>query len=85
MGRTARGVRGMGLRDGDTVVAMDALAPEAAGDLLTLCENGFGKRTPVEEYRPQSRAGLGLITIKVTERNGKHACVALSPPHVPDL
>jgi DNA gyrase subunit A len=71
MGRQARGVRGMGLREGDKVVAMDAIAPEAAEDLLTLCEKGFGKRTPVAEYRSQSRAGLGLITIKVTERNGK--------------
>ncbi len=71
MGRQARGVRGMGLRDSDTVVAMDTLAPEAGEDLLTLCENGFGKRTAVSDYRPQSRAGLGLITIKVTERNGK--------------
>jgi len=71
MGRQARGVRGMGLREGDTVVAMDAIAPEAAEDLLTLCEKGYGKRTNVSEYRSQSRAGLGLITIKVTERNGK--------------
>jgi DNA gyrase subunit A len=39
-------------------------------DLLTVCENGYGKRTPVADYRPQSRAGLGLITIKVSERNG---------------
>jgi DNA gyrase subunit A len=71
MGRTARGVRGMGLREGDTVVAMDRVAPESDEDLLTLCENGYGKRTSVSEYRDQSRAGLGLITIKVTERNGK--------------
>ncbi|MBK8713864.1 MAG: DNA gyrase subunit A [Deltaproteobacteria bacterium] len=71
MGRQARGVRGMGLRDGDTVVAMDAVSPDAQEDLLTLCENGYGKRTSVTEYRTQSRAGLGLITIKVTERNGK--------------
>ncbi len=71
MGRQARGVRGMGLREGDTVVAMDAVAPDATVDLLTVCENGYGKRTPVSDYRSQSRAGLGLITIKVTERNGK--------------
>ncbi len=71
MGRQARGVRGMGLREGDTVVAMDSVAPESDEDLLTVCENGYGKRTPVSEYRGQSRAGLGLITIKVTGRNGK--------------
>ncbi|HET6584913.1 MAG TPA: DNA gyrase subunit A, partial [Nannocystaceae bacterium] len=71
MGRTARGVRGMGLREGDKVVAMDAVAPESDEDILTLCENGSGKRTPASDYRAQSRAGLGLITIKVTGRNGK--------------
>src|SRR5262249_50575229 len=53
MGRQARGVRGMGLREGDTVVAMDAVAPESDEDLLTLCEKGYGKRTPVSEYRGQ--------------------------------
>src|SRR5690606_31183793 len=47
-----------------------AVLPDAEGDVLTLCENGYGKRTPVSEYRTQSRAGLGLITIKVTDRNG---------------
>jgi DNA gyrase subunit A len=71
MGRQARGVRGMGLREGDKVVAMDAVAPDSDEDILTLCENGYGKRTPASDYRAQSRAGLGLITIKVTGRNGK--------------
>ena len=73
MGRTARGVRGMGLRDGDAVVNMLVLDREADQDtqLLTVCENGYGKRTPQDEYRGQSRAGLGLKTIKVSKRNGK--------------
>jgi DNA gyrase subunit A len=70
MGRNARGVRGMGLRDEDHVVGMVVVLPDAEGDVLTLCENGYGKRTAVSEYRTQSRAGLGLITIKVTDRNG---------------
>jgi DNA gyrase subunit A len=70
MGRNARGVRGMGLRDNDHVVGMAGVLPDAEGDVLTLCEKGYGKRTPVSEYRTQSRAGLGLITIKVTDRNG---------------
>jgi DNA gyrase subunit A len=70
MGRNARGVRGMGLRDADHVVGMVVVRADAEGDVLTLCENGYGKRTPVSEYRTQSRAGLGLITIKVTDRNG---------------
>jgi DNA gyrase subunit A len=72
MGRNARGVRGMSLRDDDQVVTMNSFDPGAEGEwqVLTLCERGFGKRTPVDDYRAQSRAGLGLITIKVTERNG---------------
>ena len=72
MGRNARGVRGMSLRGDDEVVTLNSLDPDAEGDwhVLTLCENGYGKRTAAAEYRAQSRAGLGLITIKVTERNG---------------
>ncbi|MCH9686393.1 MAG: DNA gyrase subunit A [Deltaproteobacteria bacterium] len=72
MGRNARGVRGMGLRGDDTVVAMSRLSAENDAELqvLTICGNGYGKRTPAEEYRLQSRAGLGLITIKVNDRNG---------------
>ncbi len=72
MGRNARGVRGMGLRGDDKVVAMSRLGSEAGADLgvLTICENGYGKRTACSDYRAQSRAGLGLITIKVNERNG---------------
>jgi len=70
MGRTARGVRGMALREQDEVVTMNTLEPESSWQVLTLCANGYGKRTPAMEYRTQSRAGLGLITIKVSERNG---------------
>ncbi len=73
MGRTARGVRGMGLREGDEVVNIMVLkrGEEDEIGLLTVCENGYGKRTPASEYRSQSRSGLGLKTIKVSERNGK--------------
>jgi DNA gyrase subunit A len=73
MGRTARGVRGMGLREGDAVVNMLVLDRETDADVqfLTVCEKGYGKRTPAEEYRPQSRSGLGLKTIKVSTRNGQ--------------
>jgi DNA gyrase subunit A len=71
MGRTARGVKGMSLREGDAVVSMLVLSPECTDSLLTLCAKGYGKRTPAPDYRPQSRAGLGLITIKVTDRNGR--------------
>ena len=69
MGRTACGVRGINLREGDEVVDMVLLDPMAT--LLTVCENGYGKRTSFEEYRIQSRGGFGIINIKTSERNGK--------------
>jgi DNA gyrase subunit A len=69
MGRVSRGVKGIKLRQRDAVVAM-VIAEEKAS-LLTVCENGYGKRTTLGDYRPQGRGGLGLINIKTTERNGK--------------
>ncbi|HUT60350.1 MAG TPA: DNA gyrase subunit A [Phycisphaerae bacterium] len=69
MGRTAAGVRGVNLRDGDEVVDMAIMDPMAS--LLTVCENGHGKRTSFEEYRVQSRGGYGVINIRATKRNGK--------------
>jgi DNA gyrase subunit A len=69
MGRSARGVRGMTLAQDDRVVAMVAMNP---GDsVLTVCENGYGKRTSIDEYRKTRRGGKGVINIKATERNGK--------------
>ncbi|MEM7253013.1 MAG: DNA gyrase subunit A [Pseudomonadota bacterium] len=67
MGRASRGVRGMSLADGQEVIAL-MLADE--GKVLTATENGFGKCTPIDEYRPQNRAGMGLIAIQTSERNG---------------
>lgn len=69
MGRTAAGVRGINLRKGDEVVGM-AVADEMA-TLLTVCENGHGKRTGFDEYRVQTRGGYGVINIRTTDRNGK--------------
>jgi len=69
MGRVSRGVRGIKLRAKDTVV--DMVIAEEKSSLLTVCENGYGKRTSLDNYRPQSRGGLGLINIKTTTRNGK--------------
>jgi len=69
MGRPARGVRGIRLRARDAVVGMVVVDRQAT--LLTVCENGYGKRTGFEQYRSQSRGGLGLINIKTTDRNGK--------------
>lgn len=71
MGRTARGVRAITLEDNDEVVSLSVLNSENSGQaLLSICENGYGKRTNVEEYRVQSRGGKGVIDIKTTERNG---------------
>ncbi len=70
MGRTARGVRGIDLEGEDRVVA--AVAADDVGDraLLTVTRRGYGKRTPLSEYRPQSRYGKGLVDIETGDRNG---------------
>ena len=69
MGRTAAGVRGISIGSDDEVVGMEILAPGAT--ILTVTENGFGKRTPLEDYRVQKRGGQGIITIRTSDRNGK--------------
>ena len=69
MGRSAVGVRGIRLDEGDAVC--DMVVTDGTGTLLTVCENGYGKRTEVAEYREQSRGGKGIIDIRTTERNGK--------------
>ena len=72
MGRTAKGVRGIRLASGDSVVGMEQAPREGAQpDVLSVCENGYGKRTEFSEYRTQNRGGSGVITIKTTERNGQ--------------
>jgi len=68
MGRTAFGVRGLTLRDDDIVVGMEVVKP--GGTLLTVTERGFGKRTEIDEYRVQSRGGVGVINITTSDRNG---------------
>lgn len=68
MGRATVGVRGIKLRKGDFVV--DMVIPEENATLLTVCENGYGKRTELGDYRTQSRGGIGLIDIKTSDRNG---------------
>jgi DNA gyrase subunit A len=71
MGRTARGVRGMLLEDDDRLIGMETVTDATAATLVTVTENGYGKRTDLDEYRVQSRGGKGIITIKTSERNGK--------------
>ena len=73
MGRTARGVRGMSLAQDDVVVDMAAAGPTSS--ILTICENGFGKRTDVTAYRLTRRGGKGVINIRATERNGRVVAV----------
>jgi len=85
MGRSARGVNGVKLRDDDcrapsvrgpdAVVGLVAIGPEDPRDLLTVTWHGYGKRTPLTEYRTQSRYGYGLVDIKANERNGHVADV----------
>jgi len=69
MGRAAYGVKGIELEEADEVVALEVVA--AGGTVLTVTENGYGKKTSLDEYRVQSRGGKGLINIKTAGRNGK--------------
>jgi DNA gyrase subunit A len=75
MGRQSRGVRGIEVRreggDDDAVVSLTVVPAETADTLLTVSEHGYGKRTVLAEYRPQHRGGMGLLTMKANERNGK--------------
>mgnify|MGYP000246938764 FL=1 len=75
MGRSARGVRAVDLQDGDRVAGLVATDETDDRALLTVTRNGYGKRTPLAEYRPQSRYGKGLVDIDTGERNGRVATV----------
>lgn len=70
VGRTARGVRGIALSKKNAVIGMVTITGESQSSILTVTERGYGKRTQVEEYRTQSRAGKGVISVKVTNKNG---------------
>ncbi len=70
MGRMAHGVRGITLEDGDEVIGMETITPDSTTQILTVTEGGYGKRTPVTEYRITGRGGKGIISVKTTERNG---------------
>ncbi len=71
MGRTSRGVRGMLLEGEDCVIGMEVVSDTTSATLVTVTENGYGKRTDLAEYRLQGRGGKGIITIKTSERNGQ--------------
>jgi DNA gyrase subunit A len=70
MGRQARGVRGMNLEEGDYLVGMEVVEDEKSL-VLSISEHGYGKRTPLDEYRLTARGGKGVINMKTTARNGK--------------
>ena len=71
MGRNARGVRSIRLEEGEYVVG--AVAVSDGEQVLTITENGYGKRSPVEDYRPQTRGGKGIIGQNITEKTGQLA------------
>ena len=70
VGRTAQGVIGIRLDEDDSVIGMESIISNIKGTLLAITENGFGKRTELEEYRVQNRGGRGVITYKVTPKTG---------------
>jgi DNA gyrase subunit A len=71
MGRMAYGVKGITLEEGNDVIGMETITPDSTTAILTVTEGGYGKRTPVGEYRIQGRGGKGIISVKTTERNGQ--------------
>ncbi len=77
MGRTARGVRGMMIGKEDEIIGMEVVSDATAATLVSITENGYGKRTSLDEYRVQSRGGKGIITIKTGGRNGQVVDVKL--------
>jgi DNA gyrase subunit A len=77
MGRDARGVRGMDLREGDRLVGMVTFARDSTDQLMTVCQRGYGKRTNLGDYPTKNRGGKGVITIKTSARNGKVSAIRI--------
>lgn len=71
MGRVSQGVIGIKLDKDDYVIGMESIVTGSKQTLLTITENGFGKRTELDEYRVQVRAGKGVITYKITPKTGE--------------
>jgi len=71
MGRVSQGVIGIKLDKDDTVIGMESIVSGSKQTLLAITENGFGKRTELDEYRVQTRAGKGVITYKITPKTGQ--------------
>ena len=79
MGRSTVGVKAIDLSEGDHVVGL-GVTSDGDPQVLAVCEKGFGKRTPLEEFRPQNRGGKGIILIDASERNGPVVGIALVKP-----
>ena len=71
IGRTGAGVKGISIEEGDEVIGMVCVEPENKKDILVLSENGYGKRTDLDDYRITNRGGKGVKTIQITEKTGK--------------
>ncbi|MDZ4228042.1 MAG: DNA gyrase subunit A [Candidatus Levybacteria bacterium] len=80
LGRSTRGVRGIKLQATDEVISMDVIKKDDKTDLITIMENGLGKKTPVGQFRGQSRGGQGVKVAKVTPKTGKIAFAQVIPP-----
>ncbi len=81
LGRSTKGVRGIKLENGDRVISMDVIDKDAKADLLTIMENGVGKKTSVDQFRGQRRGGKGVKVAKVTSKTGKVAFAQVIPPN----
>lgn len=75
LGRTAAGVKGISLREGDFVVGLAVANGDSEDEVLVVTENGYGKRTPIGEYRLSNRGGKGIKTATITEKNGDIVCI----------
>lgn len=75
MSRIAAGVKGIRLRDGDEVIGLDVADDDNQDEILVVTEKGYGKRTSIEDYRLSNRGGMGVKTVKLTERNGRLVCI----------
>jgi DNA gyrase subunit A len=75
MGRVSAGVRGINLRDGDFVEEVAVIDADDLGEILVVTDQGFGKRTPISEFRLQRRGGYGITLARLTDKNGKVSAI----------
>ena len=85
MGRATRGVRGVKIAPSDQVIGMDVVAKESSSELITVMENGLGKKTLVTQFPLQSRGGQGVKVAKVSDKTGKVVVAEIIPPESVEL